>query len=64
MKSTKEKIHILKEEIRMIKSHQNISNWQLCENMINNRLKQIKKLNKKCEFCSEPCKNKECFAKE
>lgn len=40
----KDKIRILKEEIKMIKSHQNVSNWDLMEDMISTRILIIMEL--------------------
>ena len=64
-KLTKEtKIQILKEEIRMILSHQNLSNKKELDEMIENRLRLIKKIESSCAFCEVQCDNIECFTKD
>ena len=44
MQSKKEKIRILKEEIKMIRSHQNITNYYDFEDMIAARILMIMEL--------------------
>jgi uncharacterized Fe-S radical SAM superfamily protein PflX len=58
--SKQEKIRRLKEEIKMIKSHQNVSNWDLLEDMIDVRSKVIEELINSCFFCEKPCDNNQC----
>lgn len=60
--SKKDKIRILKEEIKMIKSHQNVSNWDLMENMMAARILLIMELegSNLCLVCETPCGNDWC----
>ena len=59
MKSNKKLILKYKAEIEMIRSHQNISNKHMLDEMIENRLKKIRELN--CGFCEENCNRPNCF---
>ena len=63
MKSKEALIQILKEEIKMIKSHQNISNWYLMEDMMAARILKIMELEKSCLICETPCNNDWCPTK-
>lgn len=58
--SKQEKIRRLKEEIKMIKSHQNVSNWDLLEDMMSARILMIMDLEGSCFFCEKPCDNNQC----
>lgn len=48
-----------KAEIEMIKSHMNLSNEHMLQEMIDNRINKIKQLN--CGFCEENCNRPQCF---
>lgn len=65
MKSKQEKIRRLKEEIKMIKSHQNVSNWDLLEDMMSARILMIMELegSNLCLVCETPCGNDWCVTK-
>jgi len=48
----------------MILSHQNLSNKKELDEMIENRLRLIKKIESSCAFCEVQCDNIECFTKD
>ena len=48
----------------LLRTHPNRSDYDYLVELKADMEQRLQKLEKKCDFCSEPCPNPECFAKE